>query len=255
MASTRTRIGRLALLTGLLFSASALLQAGLAITGFYEPVQGYRDPFTTALSELAIALTDLFVAIGLLMSVTLLVAWFPDGRPMSRLGRFVPALLALAAVALIVSAVGTNAMPIIRWSAELEGIIGTSEAAAFLSVGAAYVLANVDLVLRYRRADPLRRVQMRWVLAAVAVGIIGTALVTQLSGQVEGLWGPWVLSTMLPVLAIGIAITRYHLYDIDRIVSRSIGYAVVTAVLFVVFALVNVAVRRHSHGSCRTRRR
>ena len=40
----------------------------------------------------------------------------------------------------------------------------------------------------------------------------------------------------LPILAVAVAITRYHLYDIDRIVSRSISYLVVTAVLVAIFA-------------------
>jgi hypothetical protein len=43
------------------------------------------------------------------------------------------------------------------------------------------------------------------------------------------------------LIAIGIAITRYHLYDIDRIVSRTIGYAVVTVTLAVIFAGAIVA--------------
>jgi hypothetical protein len=236
-------IGRLALATGLLFIASTMLQMVLALAGYYDPVQPYRPPLVTTALEVAVVMTDLLLAIGLLVSAILLVCWFPDGRPMSRLGRVVPLGLLGAVLCFTISGVVGEAMPILRWSPELEALINVSGALAFVALAASYLFANLDLVLRYRTATAVRRVQMRWLLAAVVVGVAGTIATVLFSDTIDGVWELWIMSTMLPVLAIGIAVTRYHLYDIDRIVSRTIAYAVVTAVLFGVFGLVNLGVQ------------
>ena len=53
----------------------------------------------------------------------------------------------------------------------------------------------------------------------------------------------------LPVLAIAVALTRYHLYDIDRIISRSISYVIVTGVLFAAFAATTLTLQRLLTGA------
>jgi hypothetical protein len=92
-------------------------------------------------------------------------------------------------------------------------------------------------VLRYRRAGPLEREQVKWLAAVAIVG--GTAFtIAILSGDAvitPLFWFIGFLALVALPIAIAIAITRYHLYDIDRIVSRTIGYGVVTVVLFAVF--------------------
>ena len=89
-------------------------------------------------------------------------------------------------------------------------------------------------------AEPiaLRRTQMRWVLAAETTTVAATASLLLLGDGADWLWPVWIASLGLPVAAIAIAITRYHLYDIDRILTRSISYLIVTAVLVMVFATV-----------------
>jgi hypothetical protein len=103
------------------------------------------------------------------------------------------------------------------------------------------------LLFRFRRAGGIERQQDKWLLASLALvvvavmfGFVGAALVDP-----EGawIWIPASLAFPLPPIAIGIAIMRYRLYDIDRIVSRTIGYAGVTLVLFAVFAGVNLTLQ------------
>ena len=57
------------------------------------------------------------------------------------------------------------------------------------------------------------------------------------AGSATLLWTAWILSTALLPIAIGIAVLRYRLYDIDRIVSRSISYAIVTGILGATFVI------------------
>ncbi len=98
----------------------------------------------------------------------------------------------------------------------------------------------VNLVSRYRMADAIGRRQLKWFVLALLVTIGGVAaaavgaLVSEQPPE-AGLVMFGYAGALVPV-AIGIAILRYHLYDIDRLISRSLGYALVTSVLAAVFA-------------------
>ena len=105
---------------------------------------------------------------------------------------------------------------------------------AMLAIGA------ISMVVRFRRSRGLERQQLRWMMAvlplvplAVVAGM-GILLATRgTAAQVA--WIPALVAFMLPPLAVGIAVLRYRLYAIDRIISRTIGWAAVTAVLAAVF--------------------
>ena len=108
--------------------------------------------------------------------------------------------------------------------------------------GVSVIASAAILVRRYRRSGPVVRAQIRWVAAAGIVPIVlflALLVVGNLvpSGVGDVLWSAWILSTTLLPIAIGIAVLRYRLYDIDRIVSRSISYAIVTGILGATFVL------------------
>jgi hypothetical protein len=100
--------------------------------------------------------------------------------------------------------------------------------------------AVVAIWVRFRRGDPVQRQQIKWLLAAAGVAAIffPVALLFGSSDSLVAL-AFWVIGFLayvaLPV-AIGVAILRYRLYDIDRIISRAIGYVIVSSTLAVVFA-------------------
>ena len=111
------------------------------------------------------------------------------------------------------------------------------------------VAAAVSLIVRLRRARGTERQQLRWFatsLAFVVVGVgTGFAVAVLVPGSsASGL--AWILAilafTCVP-MAVGIAVLRYRLYDIDRIVSRTISYVIVTGVLAAVFAIVVVGLQ------------
>ena len=108
-------------------------------------------------------------------------------------------------------------------------------------VGVFVPFIALSMVSRYRMADAVGRQQLKWFALAqlVTIGGVGVAaLGAVLSNRPPeaGLVVFGFAGALVPV-AIGIAILRHGLYDIDRLISRSIGYAAVTAVLAAVFGV------------------
>jgi len=101
-------------------------------------------------------------------------------------------------------------------------------------------LLALSLASRYRMADAIGRQQLKWFVLAllVTIGGIGAAFLAALVSEQPPEAGLVVFGyagALVPV-AIGIAILRYRLYDIDRLISRSLSYTIVTGVLAAVFA-------------------
>ena len=95
------------------------------------------------------------------------------------------------------------------------------------------VLAVASLLLRFRRSRGIERQQLRWFLLATATFL--ASLVATFATGLDGLFIVALLAAAGIPIATGIAILRYRLYDIDRLISRTIGWAVVTAILVAVF--------------------
>ena len=119
------------------------------------------------------------------------------------------------------------------------GALGSGPLSAVIPLGGVIVLAGLvagaaSLVGRYRRARGVERLQLRWLalaaaLAAVALAIALAALVGNADSNLfQGALG--ICGALLP-LATGAAILRYRLYDLDRIISRAVSYALLTLLL------------------------
>jgi hypothetical protein len=125
----------------------------------------------------------------------------------------------------------------------LEGGLLAAYQAAFAVGITTTVVATASLVVRFRRARGVERQQLRWVaLATVLVALLAIVHLTALAlgayalAPLAGGLNPAILSA-----AIGAAILRYRLYDLDRIVSRTIAYGLLTVLLaggYAVMALV-----------------
>ncbi len=161
-----------------------------------------------------------------------------------------PILIALVAIPLVFPD-GHLPSPRFRWVVVLlvTGMLGwllgsvfeaSTDLVVFVSMPTAFVGAVVAVVLRYRRGDPIQREQVKWLAAVVGVG--STAVVAGLltfdvnSDVASGLIIAGVLSILALPFVIAIAILRYRLFEIDRIISRTLAYAVVTAILAIVYA-------------------
>ena len=115
--------------------------------------------------------------------------------------------------------------------------------ASLALIAATGLAAVLSLVFRYRKAQAAERAQLRWLVYAGALIVVAFFADT----VAEQITGPGTTANnlqnavssggaaLIPV-AIGVAVLRYRLYDIDRIISRTLAYAIVTGLLVGVYA-------------------
>jgi hypothetical protein len=117
----------------------------------------------------------------------------------------------------------------------------------YVAVLGALLVDVGTFVTRHRRAGGLERAQGRWLLGALGLMLLAVvfAFVAILLVDAAGtwMWAPAALAYPLIPIAIGVAVTRYRLYEIDRIISRTIGWAVSTGAILAVFALLVVGLQ------------
>ena len=223
----------------LMNTADLLLTAGYAVS-----------PPPSVLAQVALVAWAPLLALTLVM-VILLVALFPTGALQGRLRRGVACFGGLVLAADVLACllrpsltdgssgwhrnpVGlAGAGPLIRWV-----VTAAPVTLAFLALAVA-----ADLVVRWRRSAGIERQQVKWFGYAVLLIII--LLVPVMAAPVPHAWLIWFFLALNGLAAaIGLAVVRYRLYDIDRIFSRTLSYAIVTGLLIGVYAgLVLVATR------------
>jgi peptidoglycan/LPS O-acetylase OafA/YrhL len=108
------------------------------------------------------------------------------------------------------------------------------------------VVGGASLVIRFRRARGEERQQLRWVASAAVVAAAGIPVaMAGISIDSAAVVGVAVLSSATVLcLAIGAAILRYRLYDLDRIVSRTVAYGLLTVLLGLAYAGVVLSLGR-----------
>ena len=179
-----------------------------------------------------------------------LMLLFPTGRPISRRwGWLVWVGVVLMLFLLLLATFGTPMSPgsgSADWS--YPNSIGLIQAAqvdqsAVFTLFAAImpvwvILCLAALVVRYRRAGPVERQQMKWLLLATAIFVaayLPAFLVTSWDSETS-IWSVlWMAAMLLIPAAIGIAILRYRLFDIDVIIRKTLVYTVLTALLALVY--------------------
>ena len=178
---------------------------------------------------------------------------FPTGKPVSPRWRW---LLWLSSGTMVATAVGASLAPVLGADTYTvvnpigvdvvgdieEGGIGN---VLFFSMLACMLLSVASAVVRFRRSRGVERQQLKWFLYAVIVAIIIPLL--------EEVAPEWLIVNSnvgfaivfsLPPIAIGIAVTRYRLYEIDRLISRTLTYGLLTAVLIALYLVAVTAMTR-----------
>jgi hypothetical protein len=234
------------------------------LTWFYVAYSTFSDPPLLPNPGLAAVISQTIcvpVTLGLLI---ITVALFPDGRPASERWRLLPpaTTAALAVYALSVAfapgdviyfagvpnPIGLSGLP--RGLAEMVRIVTIPIAAALAT------LATASLFDRYRRADADQRRQLLWIGFAATINAITSLLMIVVFGFTQP--GPLTSQSPLwtfawPAFCIGastipiaclFAITRYRLYEIDRIINGAFVYAALVAILAGLYAGLNELLKR-----------
>ncbi|MFY9927622.1 MAG: hypothetical protein WAK82_06420 [Streptosporangiaceae bacterium] len=189
-----------------------------------------------------------------IMLIGLALLLFPDGHlPSPRLRWLLGIYLAVGlvwmggALAFTVSALvqhdvkvdsGGNLLPLSHPSGSAAWW-GTVQAAVFVVIAAILLVSLASQVISYRRSAGEHRQQLKWLMGGFAASLAGLGL----SVVVSKLGWPGLIASAGSVLGLlalpacmGVAILRYRLYDIDRVISRTLAWALITGVLVGVYA-------------------
>jgi hypothetical protein len=242
---------------GWIFCAAAVFQ-GISICGYeYATYALLTQPGSLPLGAEASWIAQWIWAPGLGLILVFLPLLFPDGRPPSRRWRPVAWLGGLSIGLNFVSAV------VFLWPQRGPALVGPEgpaeegashamfvvvEFAAFPMMLVAGLGAVVSLVIRFRRSRGAERQQIKWFAFA---SVLTFAFVFVWNGMLDAesavLQATFAVLSVVLVPAIpvatGIAILRYRLYDIDRLINRALVYGTLTAVLVLIYVGAVVAMQ------------
>jgi hypothetical protein len=186
--------------------------------------------------DLASWLTSWTNVPGIVILAVFVILLFPDGRPPSR--RWRPLAWAGAVILVVPSAIlavgywPLRGPQLLTQEGSQPPLVGAMFWTAFQGALLLGAISVVALVLRFRRTGAVQRQQIKWFA-------YGAALSIPLSLFPEARpWGPYLefLGTVLLLAGLGIGIFRYRLWDIDRLINRTLVYGLLTAILGAVYA-------------------
>ena len=242
LASRRPRhpVGWLLLAQGMVMAISATCVGYIIYGLIVRP--GALPAANIAARIYPVTIAAVLAAVGFVLLLT------PTGSPPSPRWRWWARVSAVVvAVTLLVATIAPGSLdPLLQFvSGPMDpqvygGALRVANQLALL-VGVLTVLAGAaSLVVRFRHARGIERQQLQWVaLAAILTGlsILATAVLIAVGEVNLGAWASVFGVAFLP-LATGAAILRYRLYDLDRIVSRTLAYGLLTLLLGGGYALV-----------------
>ena len=183
------------------------------------------------------------------LGVTLPALLVPDGRLRSRRWRGVAAgAVAAAALVLVGDAVAPTRLED-HLIANPFGLAGPAGTVASTVAGVGYILWMASMVasmacvvLRFRASGGVERQQLRWVAAGAAAvaGLLGGAVTPQRTAISSCLYA---MVLCIPT-GVAVAVLRYRLWDLDRLVSRTVTYTLVTGLLVLPYLALLPAVSR-----------
>ena len=164
---------------------------------------------------------------------------FPDGRLPSPRWQPVVWVVIIDWLALMVCPALSDVnfssnFPRLRDPVMLVAPLGTAYNLAEVVWTLVFLAGAAAMIVRFRRSGHEQRLQLKWFMYASAVAAVIVLAASQFGGN-DPLAAFEIAFTLIPA-AVGIAILKYRLYDIDRIISRTLAYAIVTGLLIGVYA-------------------
>jgi hypothetical protein len=221
---------------GWIFAAVGLLWMTGGLVEAYVEYAYVTDPGSLPAPLVAAWLFTWIWTPAIILTLVFPLLLFPTGRSLSPRWRPLTWLaVGLTAAYTVLGMLSpTLNLPEERTTTNPIGVAGTDPEAGPLSAVLTSLLllllfvgAIASLVVRFRRSRGVERQQLKWFTYAgglVLLAPLGSSLLPKLGNL------PWVVVIALPI-AVGIAVLRYRLYDIDRIINRTLVYGLLTALL------------------------
>jgi hypothetical protein len=233
-------IGWWLILAGELVTVESLAQAATEFGVLAEPV-----PWTVI--GLTVLVPQVLEPVAIAVVLIVVPLHFPDGRLLSPRWRWV---LWLTVVAITAGAVvtlfgpgndgpfGVGLIPNPLAVPGLGPLLDALKALSFVTIVSALVGAALSMVVRFRHSGRVERQQLKWLLAVAFVAVVAFTASSVVNNEAVSNVLYLIGFAAVPAIpvAIGIAILRYHLYDIDRLISRTVSWTVISAALVAVFA-------------------
>jgi hypothetical protein len=234
----RTRVAWVMIGMGTLFGAGLL--AGAYSSLYVTPSGGNGGPFAFEL----LFVSGLWFVPVIAVGTTTLLLLYPTDTLLSARWRLVAAAAILGSViwdlgvlfrpGIIDNSSLTNVRNPLGAPAQLTPLFDLVAPISNVLVLAAIFLSAVSLFVRYRRGDSIVRAQLRWIGLVAVAAFISFVLSAVLVNNFF-FFGTGITAIACLPIAIGVAISRYHLYDIDLIINRALVYGSLTAILAGIF--------------------
>jgi hypothetical protein len=240
---------------GWLYAAAGLVWSlAIPADAWLDQLIAEQRPLPLA-AQVAAVYGELNWAPATVLGVTLPALLVPDGRLPSRRWRPVAAL-GIAAAALLVVGAGltparledTSIANPFGLAGPAGAVAGVLAAAGTLLWAATMVASLACVVVRFRSSRGTERQQLRWVAAGAVAAVAGLLAGAALPQRTVISSVLYAMVLCIP-LAVAVAVLRYRLWDLDRLVSRTVTYAVVTALLVVPYLLIVPAAGRLVQGA------
>ncbi len=176
----------------------------------------------------------------------LLTFTFPDGHALTPRWRpvlwAVPLVSAASVASVLLSASEWTYSGLRPPPLPPEAVSSALSTALLICLLALIAVAVVSVVLRFRRGDAVTRLQVRWLATGfmlVPIGMSAALISVAVTGDAALVGSIFIAAIGLALpLAVWIAVTRHGLYEIGRVVSRTVSYTIVTALVIGVYAVV-----------------